>query len=173
MNLPELVRQYNDISSFLIDNNGEITDKMAESLAIVEKNLPEKCDNYRFFIDKLKADSVLWKEQAEVFRKASKGCDLLVDRLKETLKLACISMDKTELLGKTYRWLLQGSSIVVFDNEELIPSKYKTVVQTFTINKKQIADDIKAGIDVPGAHIEKTQHVVGYLNNKKGQRNEV
>lgn len=168
MNLPELVRLSNELRLYLVESNGEISDEMAQGLAILETNLPTKCDSYKFVIDDMELETVKWKERADEFTRVSRGYKSFVERLKDNLKHAALAMGKTELFGNDYRWKLQNSKpSVVIENEELIPGKYKTVVQTFKIDKDQMLADLQAGIDIQGARLERSQHVRCYPNGVK------
>ncbi len=163
MNLPELVRISNELRLYLIESNGEITDEMTKFMSIVEENLPAKVDSYKFVIDDMELECEKYKERSDELLRVSKGYKTFVEKLKEMLKYACVSMNKTELIGNDYKWKLQNSrAAVVILNEEEIPSKYKSVIQTFKVNKEQILDDLKSGIDVPGCRVEISTHVRAY-----------
>lgn len=171
MNLPELVRLSNELRLYLVESNGEITDQMIEGLAIVEQGLPAKVDSYKFVIDDMQSEVDKWKAKAEEFLKVSKGYELFIKRLKENIRIACISMDKIELIGNTYRWKLQTSNpALIIEDERLIPQKYKTIIQATEIDKKQLIADLKAlkkDETIPGCKLETSNHVRSYPNNKK------
>lgn len=168
MNLPALVRLSNELRLFLVENDGEITDEMANGLAIVEKDLPAKVDSYKFIIDDMESEVVKWRERADEFTRIYKGYKLFIEKLKENLKFACISMNKTELEGNSYRWKLQNSkSSVIIEDEGLIPVEFKTVVQTIQINKDLIQKSFLEGSQVPGCRLEQNSYVRSYPNNKK------
>ena len=48
---------------------------------------------------------------------------------------------------------------VVVDNEDALPWEFKRIVEKTEIDRALIRDAIKAGVSVPGAHIEQTERV--------------
>jgi hypothetical protein len=164
MKLSELVSLNNQITLSLVENMGEINDETTNALMVLEQNLPAKADGYKSIIDHLKSQGELFKKKAEEFTKLSKSFTTYGESLKGHLKISMIKMEKTELIGNDYYWKIQSNQpSVMIDNEEQVPGKYKTVVQTFKINKDEILTDLKAGIEVPGARLENSQHVRCYL----------
>jgi hypothetical protein len=167
LSLYELVSVSNQFRQYLIENNGEITDEMIQSLAIVEKGLPEKVDSYKFIIEEMEHEAEKWKERSEEFLKAHKTYKKFAEKLKENLKLACVTMNVTELKGNTYRWKLQSAKpSVIIDNPEVVPSSFKEIRQETVIKKDEILKAIQAGEEINGCRLEESSYVRCYLKTK-------
>lgn len=181
MKLTELVQLSNEVRLALVEANGELTDETCVALLQLEDSLPKKVDGYAYLVDDLAAQAEQFKAKADEFKRLQKACENYVDGLKERLKLACIAMDVKELKGNDHYWKLQDSTpsvdigneerstmtVIKYANEHLVPSQYKTVVQTISIDKKKILSDIKGGIEVQGCKLVRNQHVRKYLTGAK------
>lgn len=168
MKLTELVQLSNEVRLALVEAGGEINDETCRALLILEDSLPRKADGYAYLVKDLEAQALQFKERADEFKRLAKSCEAYADGLKERLKLACITMDVKEIKGVDHYWKLQDSNPSVdIGNEDLVPSQYKTVVQSIAIDKKKILADIKSGIEVQGCKLQKNTHVRMYVNGGK------
>ncbi len=53
----------------------------------------------------------------------------------------------------------RASEQTVIDNADAVPEEYMTVKTTYTPNKTAIKEAIKAGKEVPGAHLEQKKNI--------------
>lgn len=87
---------------------------------------------------------------------AMNDAEKLADRLRSYLasNLEACGIEKVEGPGVSISF--RKSAAVVIDGEDLIPAEYmrQKPAPAPEPDKKAIADAIKAGIEVPGAHIE-------------------
>lgn len=169
MKLADLVRLSNEVRLALVESAGEITDETCKALLILEDSMPKKVDGYKFLVTDLECEAEKFKTKADEYSRLAESCKRYAKGLKDRLKLACIAMNVDELQGNEYRWKLQKSKpSVIIDDETLVPSKYKNVVQTTEIIKDEILEDFKKDISVPGCRLEQNSHIRCYPNNKKG-----
>lgn len=75
-------------------------------------------------------------------------------RVREYLKMAMEMTGTEKVQGISASISFRKSEQTVIDNEVELPEEYITVKTTYTPNKTAIKAAIKAGNEVPGAHIE-------------------
>lgn len=167
MNLHQLVQLSCEIKQALTDSFGELTPEVSDALMKLEQKLPSKADGYKFIVDDLENEAALWKKRATDFLNVAKSFDNYAKTMKEAILGACKQMGVDEILGNEYRWKLQKAKpTVIIDDEKLIPSGHKEIVQTPVIKKDGILEDLKQGIPVPGAHLEESLYVRCYPNKQ-------
>lgn len=160
-----LVKLSHEIQEALVQSMGEMTPELEAALTIVADKLPEKADGYYFVIEDLKAQSAVWSERATTLNKIAKVFLNYTDRMKYSLKMACISLGVEELVGKDYKWkLVSNAPSLIVDNPDLIPSEFIEIVQTKKIMSDKLKDALKSGKAVPGARLESGSHVRSFVN---------
>lgn len=161
--LREIVNITSNIENMLIEANGEITEEIEQLLAIKDVQLPQKVDSYSLITDRFEKIEEYYKIKAAEFMAISKAASKVQDRLKEGLKLAMKDMGITELNGIDYRFKLSASNPkVVIDDESQIEDAYCAFVKK--PESKRIAEDLKLGLPVKGAHLEPSYSLRKYLN---------
>jgi hypothetical protein len=155
------------------NNLGEIDLELEEKLILVkERALPSKIDGYSFILDALKFRREFWKSKKDEIGRVISAIDKYEEKLKEVLIGAMLRLETTELLGNESRYILVNSKEkVIIDDPSKIPSGHIEIVQTQTIKKESIYEDLKAGIPVSGAHLEVSQYVKRSLNVKGVKEN--
>ena len=81
----------------------------------------------------------------------------LKDYLRFNMEATCTTKISSELFTIT---LAKGRDVVVIDNEDDIPDDFVNVKTTISPVKVEILKALKEGVDVPGAHIEKSKSSV-------------
>lgn len=157
-----------EIKKALIEGMGEITEEMSAQLLEIEKQLPSKVDGYKYVIEDLQSEAELWKKRAETFNKVAESFSDYSQKMKDSILAACVAMEVTELKGNEFTWkVIASKPRVIIENEDIIPSGHKEVVQIIKTRKDSILEDLKQGLEVPGAHLEQSNHVRVYPNVKK------
>ena len=159
--LNELVILSNDLETLLLENGGEVNEEIEAKLAALSLNLTQKTDAYASVIEhmSLRADYAIGKMKE--WKAIADQCERAVDTLKERLQQSLKSLDKTELHGMEFSVKLQlNPPKCVIVDEAAIPGKYITTVVTNSIQKRDILDDLKEGIEVAGATIERSERIV-------------
>lgn len=120
-------------------------DKKAVSVACVFRALGEDSDRIGREIERLTA--------------IKKRLDRERERVKEGLDAACRALGVESVKGMYANISYRASEQTVIDDERSLPEEYLTVKTTYTPNKTAIKEAIKAGKEVPGAHIERKKNI--------------
>jgi hypothetical protein len=154
--LYEIAGEYRDAAAVLADSDmpeevitdtlegikGEAEDKL-QSLAAVILNLEAEADAVKAAADKMTARYRALNTRAESLR------EYALQNMK--------AVDLTEV--RTSQFVLKvalNNPAVIVDNENDIPeSFFITMPATSKLDKTAVADAIKSGVEVPGAHLER------------------
>lgn len=120
-------------------------DKKAVAVACVFRALSEDSDRIGREIERLTA--------------IKKRLDRERERVKEGLDAACRALGVESVKGMYANISYRASEQTVIDDELSLPEEYLTVKTTYTPNKTAIREAIKAGKEVPGAHIERKKNI--------------
>jgi hypothetical protein len=138
--------------------SGEIPDEaISDTLEGAIGTIEEKGINVAKYAASL--DSTAERIAAEEKRLAArrKAIEARADAMRRYLKDNMQRCGITKITHPLYTITLSGSTPrVVIDDEASIPDFYVTRKVTQTVDKAEIARSIKAGEDVPGAHLEET-----------------
>ena len=129
---------------------------IADTLESLSGDLETKAQSVAMMARLFDADAAAVKQWAKDATERAKAIEARADRLRTYLasNLEACGIEKVEGPGVSISF--RKSSAVVIDGEDLIPAEYmrQKPAPAPEPDKKAIADAIKAGIEVPGAHIE-------------------
>lgn len=132
----------------------------ADTLEGLQGEIEVKADGYARVIRQLEADAVTLRIEEERLAKRRRSVETNIDRMKSTLQLAMQTTGKKKIPLELFTVSIQKNpASVVMDEQyiENLPDEY-LIPQEPKINKKQIKEDIKAGINLDGiAHLEQTE----------------
>lgn len=172
--LKQLVDSTSQLENLLIESDGEITPEIEALLVInpeMHVQLPAKVDSYALFMDRMDMVSEFYKSKAQDYLKLSKSAESVIERCKANLKFAMESLHTDELKGFDVRFKLVASQPkVIIDDESKIDQTYKKEVIEISIDKKQIAKDLKDGAPVEGAHLEPSFSLRTFANSPAAQK---
>lgn len=161
----QLVSISHQIQQALVESFGEMTPEIEKALLLLQEKLPDKADGYKFIIEDLKSQAEIWNTRAENLSRISKTFMNHCDRLKYSIKMACVELGVDEIKGNECRWKLQSSPpAAVIDDETKLPNNFKEIVQKTVTRKDLILEALKSGAMVPGAHLEQGSYVRCYAN---------
>ncbi|MDM1294271.1 siphovirus Gp157 family protein [Sphingobacterium sp. N143] len=150
----QINQEYLQIASILEENGGELTPELEESLNINRDQLQTKGINYALVIRQLSGESDMIDTEIKRLQALKKSKDNTVDRMKTVVKDAMIlhgiESIKGDLINLSIRKV--GASVII-DDENKVPESYK-VEQPKKLDKKQILDDLKKGLEVSGASMK-------------------
>ena len=161
MSLPalyELVGQFRQ----LLDMEEVPPEQLADTLAMLKGDIEEKATNVGFAVRNLRETADSCRNAAtQLIGRANaydNRADSLVDYAFTQLKAAGISKVEHPMLRMTFR---KNPAKVVIDFEDSIPAEYMThpPIAAPVPNKYLIKEALKAGQDVPGAHLEQTERL--------------
>ncbi len=129
---------------------------LADTLEGLSGELEVKAQNVALMVRSLEADAAACKQWAKDAAERAKAIDARAERLRQYLadNLAACGIEKVN--GPGIALSFRASSVVVIDGEDLIPAAFmcQKPAPAPKPDKAAIAAAIKAGQDVPGAHIE-------------------
>ncbi|MEK1362219.1 siphovirus Gp157 family protein [Limosilactobacillus fermentum] len=154
--LYELADEYKELSE-RDDLDPEV---LQDTLDAINDALEDKADNIAAWIDNLISASDRKKKKAKEWNESAKADLNKANNLKKYLiqELTYAGKKKAE----TDRFLLNtrnNNPSTVIDDEKLIPDTFKTTKVTELVDKTAIKEAIKAGKDVPGAHLQASKSI--------------
>lgn len=161
--LYNLATKYQELYTALVstadEETGEVDVDIAAALANVQGTFEEKAI----------ATATVSRMLGNTVEEVSKEIDRLKrlkahleredGRVREYLKMAMEMTGTEKVQGISASISFRQSEQTVIDNEEELPEEYITVKTTYTPDKTAIKTAIKAGKDVPGAHIETVKNL--------------
>lgn len=129
---------------------------VADTLESLGGELEQKAQNVALFIRGIEADADAMRQWAKDATDRAKAMEQRAERMRDYLA-GCMQSCKIEKIsGPGVELGFRKSSAVVIDGQDLIPAEYMRTkpAPPPEPDKKAIADAIKAGHDVPGAHVE-------------------
>ena len=156
--LYQITKEQSELFNFILEADGEITPDVEESLKINEENFESKSRSYIWKIKKLESENVTISNELERMKRIEKRNDKLIDRLKESMKMALEIFGESKKID-TFTLSLRKSKSVEIIDAELIPEAYRVVKTTETMNKTEIKKAIESGLTVPGATIKENNNL--------------
>lgn len=158
-----LINILNDKNAFdaLLDElQGDISDEQIETTLQcwaedITQQMAVKVDNYHSTMAFWDAASTYFRDEAKKFQQAAKTLDNLNDSLKDRLKATMIANNKFELTGNKRKYnLIKSPPSMVIDTNANIPTKYYTERITLELDKEQLKNDLKNGLEIDGVRLE-------------------
>ena len=152
--LYKITQKQQELFDFILEAEGEITPDVEESLKINAENFESKARSYIWMIKKLESENVTISNELERLKHIEKRNDKLIDRLKESMKMALEIFGESKKIDTFTLSIKETKSTDIFD-AELVPEKFKVTetVITTKIPKDEIKKAIDSGEEVPGAKI--------------------
>jgi hypothetical protein len=140
------------------ENGGELTDEIAEELAIRRDNFKYKAEAYAKFILKLESEADAASAEIKRIQALKKAKENTIARLKESLLAALMVFTEEDSKGiRRYETPLaklstrKSQSVEVLD-EASIPTAFWVIKKE--LSKSEISKAIKDGESVPGAQLK-------------------
>jgi hypothetical protein len=148
------------IINTLIDNGGELTEGMEETLSITETDLKNKAIDYGTVIRSMEYEvkgiiDLEIKRLQDIKRVRMNT----ITRLKDALSGAMVRFDIEEFENPTMKINFRKSESLEVTNDLLIDKKYKKTVVTTTIDKMEIKRALKSGEKVEGVELIKKKNL--------------
>ena len=150
--LYELTGDYEYLINKLYDPEWD-EDALIDTLDGIEGEIEDKADGYAKILAQMDGDVAALKEQEHRLADRRRVLENRAKRLKENLYTTMKTVGKTKFQTQLFAFSIRKTpAAVVIDDAAAIPDKYKTYVES--ILKTDIKDALKAGEDLPGAHLE-------------------
>lgn len=166
--LLDLVKQSEEIANKLIELGGELDSDTEALIAMNGLELKQKFDAYGFVIDQLKLRQEYALAKMKEWDALASQCEKALDHLKFRIIQAMQKMEIDEIHGMNYTIRTQPNppSVDIAIDEE-IPEKYKVIETKIKVDKRSILDDMKEGVEVPGARLVRTTRLVTKVSQRK------
>ncbi len=150
--LYELTDQFKGLQT-MIDNGDMSADDLADTLEGLTGDLVAKGKDVLLFMANLAGDIAAFDSEIQRMTARKKTMQnnhiFLTNYLRENMIQCNINKIESPLFTATLR---KPSKMVEITSEKDLPVEYQTMVPaSWQINKRQILQDLKAGVDIPGA----------------------
>lgn len=156
MKLYELSAAHQQVFDLLLDDDVDIK-VLEDTLQCIEDSLEIKVKNGIGLIRSMQAYHDAIDSEEKRLAQKKKALKNRIEWIKNLYKQTMESMKKDKVqtpIGTMS--LADNPGSLVIDNEKLIPAKFLTVVpRHHEPNKDKIKEALKAGLKVPGAHLQK------------------
>ena len=144
----------------LIENGGELTEGMEESLSITEKDLKNKAIDYGTVIRSMEYEvkgiiDLEIKRLTEIKRIRNNT----IQRLKDALSGAMEKFNIEEFETATTKINFRKSETLEITNDLLIDKKYKKTTVSVSIDKMEIKRALKSGEKIEGVELIKKKNL--------------
>jgi hypothetical protein len=143
-----------ELASALIE--GELSPEMESALVINQNELQEKAINYGYAIRSIEYDVEAIDSEIKRLQALKSSRTNAIDRMKsavlEAMEIYGIEKVTSPTLNLAVRLNPESVDLV---NEYQIPDYYKKEKVTVTIDKALIKEDLKSGLEVPGAVLKR------------------
>lgn len=143
-----------ELASALIE--GELSSEMEFALVINQTELQEKSINYGFAIKSIESDISTIDSEIDRLKALKTSRSNAINRMKsavlEAMEIYGIEKVTSPTLNLAVRLNPESVDLV---NEYQIPDCYKKEKVTLSIDKAMIKEDLKSGLEVPGAVLKR------------------
>jgi len=152
--LYELSQNYKNLEE-LLDNPDIAEEVIKEALSELDEEWETKAENLAKLIKSFDVDVKGLKEEEQRLASRRKSLENRIAGLKTYIEDNMKAVGKDKIKGKVFTLAIQNNppSVEIVD-DFMIPEKYFVVKKE--IAKKEILNDLKQGIEVPGAQMNQT-----------------
>lgn len=143
--LYEIKNEFNELL-LMADEQGLSLDDIKDTMDGIEFEFEEKADSTAKMIKTLIADADSVKAEKDRLAKREKALRNSADNLKKYLETMMLEVKKKKFKTTLFSFNIQKNpKTVEVEVEELLPKKY-LIKQPDKVNRKQLLDDLKAGV---------------------------
>ena len=150
---------YDALMASADEETGEVDISLVNALAERQEAWEDKAVAVACVYRSLDEDAARVGREIERLTAMKKRLERERDRVKEGLANACNALGVEKVKGMYADISFRASEQTVIDNADAVPEEYMTVKTTYTPNKTAIKEAIKAGKEVPGAHLEQKKNI--------------
>lgn len=155
----ETQQLYERVIDTLDSETGEVDLEAVTALEAKKEEFAAAAINYATVVRMLNSRKSEAEAEIKRLKEISDKLGRAVDRMTNTLSAACQSLGFEKINGLTAAISFRKSEQTIIDNAELLPSEFVKEKVTYAPDKTAIKNAIKAGQDVPGAHIETLNNI--------------
>ncbi len=158
-NIYNITTEFLQLEAELIENGGELTPELEQSLIINKDELQHKSIQYGYVIKSLTDNVDAIDNEIKRLQAIKKTNENAIDRLKDTLSNAMKLYDIPELKTPTLKINFRKSEQVIVHDVNSLPQMFKTIKVTEQPDKIKIKEAIKSGEDVIGCELVTIQNI--------------
>lgn len=155
MTLYELAEQYQRLMEFAEDPSTD-AEVFKDTMDALGGEIDEKAENYGKVIRTLEGEVLSIADEEDRLARRRRAIQNNIDRMKEHLQNAMIACNKPKIKTDLFSFGIQKNAPAVVLDSENIPSEY-LIPQEPKIDKMRIKNELKAGADLPFAHLEQSE----------------
>lgn len=150
---------YDQLLDSIDEETGEVDIDLMSALEVKKEEFAAAAINYATVVRMLNSRKSEAEAEIKRLKEISDKLGRAVDRMTNTLSAACQSLGFEKINGLTAAISFRKSEQTIIDNAALLPSEFVKEKVTYTPDKTAIKNAIKAGQDVPGAHVETVNNI--------------
>lgn len=150
---------YDALMASADEETGEVDISLVNALAERQEAWEDKAVAVACVYRSLDEDAARVGREIERLTAMKKRLERERDRVKEGLSAAFTALGVEKVKGMYADISFRASEQTIIDNADAVPEEYMTVKTTYTPNKTAIREAIKAGKEVPGAHLERKKNI--------------
>lgn len=150
---------YDALMASVDEETGEVDISLVNALAERQEAWEDKAVAVACVYRSLDEDAARVGREIERLTAMKKRLERERDRVKEGLSAAFTALGVEKVKGMYADISFRASEQTIIDNADAVPEEYMTVKTTYTPNKTAIKEAIKAGKEVPGAHLEQKKNI--------------
>jgi len=149
-----MAEEMKTLESMLIADGGELTQEHEDLKSQIFTMIQTKTDGCVGYIQALEDDITLGKNKKKLLDEFMNVRKNTIERFKKYVAECLDQLETKKLTGQLGQISeRKQTKIALIEDENKIPAEYTTVETVVTVNRKRILDDLKAGIEVPGAKL--------------------
>lgn len=156
MKLYEITEQYRELLALADDQ--DMAQAVSDTLEAVADDFNKKAEMVSNVVLNFQSDIASIDSEIKRLQQRKTQIKNKEDSLKEYLRMNMertgISKISCPLFSIT---CAKGREVAVVDQTDELPDDYVSVKTSIEPDKKKIKDDLKAGVDIPGARLERTK----------------
>lgn len=156
MKLYEITEQYRELLALADDQ--DMAQAVSDTLEAVADDFNKKAEMVSNVVLNFQSDIASIDSEIKRLQQRKTQIKNKEDSLKEYLRMNMertgISKISCPLFSIT---CAKGREVAVVDQADELPDDYVSVKTSIEPDKKKITDDLKAGVDIPGARLERTK----------------
>lgn len=155
----EYLTLYNELLQSADEETGEVNVDVAEHLNAVGQAFEQKAIATACVYRMLMSESEKVDRELDRLKGYKDRLKRQTERIKSALATACTQTGYESIRDTYVSISFRSSEQTIIDNEDELPAEYVKVKTEYQPNKTEIKAAIKAGKEVPGAHIEKVRNI--------------
>ena len=158
MSIPlyKITQQYLSAINGLIEQENDIDyQSISDTLTSIKDEFDEKIINISAYLKNMDIDLKAMREYEDSMRKRRESLQKKYDSIYKYLKDNLIETGVHRVHGNEFNVMIfKSPPSLQIENEDLIPSEYKSEKTTFVIDKKQLKEDLMNGKEVASSSLK-------------------